>query len=147
MLKKTTMKQKMKQKINNVLIFTQSYKYLGASFAAASTDLFFVYLALRIFHLHYLIAVVMGFIFGTLINFLISNKYVFERKYPIFYTCLKHYFFSLSGLFVNILVVSVMVEFFNVDPFYSKVFALFVGFVFNFTTIKFLAFNDRRIIT
>jgi len=123
-------------------VLQQLKKYLGASVLSAIVDVAGVYLSLNLLKMHYIWCVIVGFIMGTFVNFLISNKYVFSRQVAILAACIKHYFSSLTGLMINLAVVVICVEYINIAVMPSKIIALGIGFIFNFTAIKFYAFRD-----
>lgn len=129
-------------------LFTQllSYGFVGGS--AASIDITCLWLLVHYMDLDYRLANFFSFTVGTFINFLLCNFFIFEKRALSFArACARHYFSSVGGLIVNMTVLILLAELVLGDEglalFLSKLAATGCSFVFNFTMIRFYAFNSN----
>jgi putative flippase GtrA len=121
----------------------QLAKYIFVAAVSAMFDYGSFWLLLITGALHYSFAVTGGFLCGTMVNFLLSNAFVFQRKKGLWTTGVRHFLSSSAGLLVNLLVVIALVELEITTPEIAKLMAMTIAFIVNFSLIKWYAFGDR----
>jgi putative flippase GtrA len=112
----------------------------GVAFAVDWSVLFFL---TEIFHIHYLVSSIIGFIFGLSLNYFISISWVFNKRF-INKKRAEFIVFSvigIIGLLVNSLFVWVFTEYAYSHYLMSKVFATVIVFSWNFTAKKLILFR------
>lgn len=118
------------------------YKYIlvGGSAAVVNWCIFFV--CTKIFLLHYIISGIISFLIATLWNFLLARKFVFDNSThsPIKEISLI-YAVSLIGLCIDIVILSLCVEFFLLDSMLGKIIATGIAFGFNFGMRNFVIYR------
>lgn len=98
--------------------------------------------------IHYVAAVFLSFTLGTLTNFAICNAFVFDRGcLSLVEAGARHYLSSAGGFLVNMGTTIFLVEVLSFQSLFLKsvaqLIAIGCAFIFNFTFIKFFAFNFR----
>ena len=133
------------KKSGNVFVQLISYGFVGGSAALLDISIFGLLVSLG---LDYRIANVFSFTGGTLLNFLLCNFFVFEKRAVSFGRAwLRHYFASIGGFIVNLTVLILLVELVFGDTRFwmlvSKLIATGCSFVANFIMIRFYVFNGK----
>ncbi|VAW20111.1 hypothetical protein MNBD_BACTEROID01-281 [hydrothermal vent metagenome] len=111
--------------------------------ATASIDYGIMYCLIEVFSINYLIATGIGFIVGSVLNYLLSILWVFERgryknqtiEFSLFLL------FTLIGFVLNHLVMWVGVDFLYISYMIVKIFSLVVITLFNYLSKKYLVFK------
>jgi putative flippase GtrA len=99
------------------------------------------YLCEAVVKIHYLLALVMAFIAGIIVNFILSKIWVFNSKR---YQLKKEFIFftiiGLLGLIFSILMMKSMIEFLNILPMIARMLTTFLVLIWNFAARKYLLF-------
>lgn len=103
-------------------------------------------LALYCFEIHYLLANLIGLMFGNVVNYLLSLGWVFsaEKRKMEKHRMLEITVFviiSLVGMGLNELLMFVMVGYAELDEMFSKIVSAGVVLVYNFLARKFILFK------
>jgi putative flippase GtrA len=124
---------------------TQFVKYFFVGGFSAVIDIGVFALLSLVLSIHYSLAVFLSFTAGTLTNFFLSNKFVFDRRsLSLIRACFRHYLSSIGGLITNELVLIFMIEVLGIEQLILvKIVATGCAFFINFTLIKFYAFNHK----
>ncbi|NOY96962.1 MAG: GtrA family protein [Chlorobi bacterium] len=109
----------------------------------ASIDYGIMFCLIEFFSINYLIATGIGFIAGSVLNYLLSILWVFERgrykNQTIEFTLFL--LFTLIGFVLNHLVMWVGVDFLYISYMIVKIFSLVVITLFNYLSKKYLVFK------
>jgi putative flippase GtrA len=112
--------------------------------AAALVEWASFYAALELADLHYLVAALIGFVFATWVNYLLSARYAFIRKEARAGVELtKVYVVSLLALIVNLGATIALVELVAAHPMAAKVVGTGCGFLLNFAGRQLWVFDSR----
>jgi putative flippase GtrA len=120
------------------------YFFVGGFSFLANLGVFLV--LVRIFELHWFAANVAGFVVGTLMNYVLSVRFVFEsriflrRHLEVFLTVMV----SLLGVAMETLFIYIGHEVMNITLIISKVIAAGVVFFWNYGARRFLVFGAIR---
>jgi len=126
--------------------FIQLFRYLFVACAALATD-FLTFISLtEIGHVHYILAAIVGFMGGILVNYALSVRWVFANstyssrrvEFAVFV------FIGFVGLVMTVAIMWVLTEGFSVHPIVSKLMVTAVVFFWNFLARKFWLFNNRN---
>jgi len=99
---------------------------------------YIIYSIMIFFNINYILAVCSGYFIGFLFNFYFGRKHVFEEikiKNP-FYEFAAVFIISVIGVVLNILIVYVLKNFFDVNYYLGRVVAIGVVFFFNYFSRK-----------
>ncbi|MBU0625171.1 GtrA family protein [Patescibacteria group bacterium] len=130
-------------KTKNTLIQFVRYFFVGGFCAVVDIAVFALFnVGLSVY---YPLAVFLSFTAGTLTNFVLSNRFVFNRQsLSLSQACFRHYLSSIGGLITNELVMVLMIEGLGFERLVLvKIVATGCAFFVNFTLIKFYAFNHK----
>jgi len=122
----------------------KSYLFVGGVSATLDTLIFFIFAKLAGFD--YLVVASFGFLFATLVNYLLSVRLVFEsgirftRTQEIFLV----YLASAISLLVNLLVLYVLVSKMQIELIFSKLTATASVFIWNFVVRNFVIFREPK---
>lgn len=143
MVMKNNIKTLLFQKIDN--IFIQLFKYFFVGGMAAIVDIGSFGVFAKIFSIDYRISIFLSFTAGTIVNFILANFFVFNRKdLPLLIAGIRHYISSLGGLLTNELVMLFLIEIINFNHLMiAKIISTLSAFFVNFFLIKFFAFNNK----
>ena len=124
--------------------FASLMVYAAVGGAAALVEWAAFYATLELADLHYLVAALIGFVFATWVNYLLSARYAFIRKEARAGVELtKVYLVSLLALVVNLGVTIALVELVAAHPMAAKVAGTGCGFVLNFAGRQLWVFDAR----
>lgn len=101
---------------------------------------FFVFsVALKILHLNHLLALLLAWITGNILTYVLNFVWVFrpEARFSFGVRFLKYLSAGSVSISVNLLTLYVLVNLYRFDPFWSQVAIMPVILLFNFTTAKF----------
>jgi putative flippase GtrA len=103
-----------------------------------------VFLALLwITEVHYVRAAIGGFAIATLVNYVLSRRYVFLRKTTATYReIVRIYVVSALGFAVNLGVTVLLVDLFGTLPIVGKIVGTGCGFLWNFLGRQFWVFDS-----
>ena len=120
----------------------RGFKYSLASGSTFLLDLAIVFTLILLFNVHYIAAVVVGFVIGLSVNYFISYHLVFTGTtqvhrfgYPYFLTI------GIITIIVVLAIVYLLVNFFNVDVFVARILAALIGGTINFLANTFFNFK------
>ena len=103
------------------------------------------YLLFNILHIKYLIASVIGYCIGILNSYIWNKLWTFESKSTaIGSEFSKFVALNLTGLALNALIMSVLVEILNIIPFLAQVITIGIIFILNFFGSSYWVFKDSR---
>ncbi|MBI1937684.1 MAG: GtrA family protein [Ignavibacteriales bacterium] len=127
----------------NTKTVIQPLRFVITGAFTVSIDLLILFLLYKLLNVNYLVAAAFGFLVGSLINYLISIRWVFiNGKYR--FQSLELTIFLLTStvaLLLNQLVIYVSVEKFSLPVIFSKGNSIVVVTVFNFLSKKFIVFK------
>jgi putative flippase GtrA len=129
-----------KGKTNNTLLQLFRYTFVGGF--AFIIDFLTLFILTEYFHIHYLVSVGIAFIFGSIINYLLSMLWVFNSRYEnrmlefLLFTLIGFICLALSEFFIWILTDILLIYYL-----FSKIITSFIIYFLNFFTLKILLFN------
>lgn len=129
-----------KGKTNNTLLQLFRYTFVGGF--AFIIDFLTLFILTEYFHIHYLVSVGIAFIFGSIINYLLSMLWVFNSRYEnrmlefLLFTLIGFICLALSEFFIWILTDILLIYYL-----FSKIITSFIIYFLNFFTRKILLFN------
>lgn len=136
-----TVKRVLIHKSNNNTI--QFIRYGVVSCTALVVDFSCLVLLTEFFGINHLISALVGFIFGLLVNYLLSILWVFhgikqnnDKQAFIVFTVI-----GIIGLFLTELIMWIMTDLLGIHYVISKVVSAIIVFVWNFTVRKKFVFN------
>ncbi len=127
--------------INSVYIqikSSQIFRYFFVGGIAAVVDIVIFFLFAKILGFNYLLIGAVGFIIATLINYLLSIKYVFRsnvrftKRLEIFWI----YVVSLAGLFLHLTFLYLFIDLIQLEKMLGKLLAIGGVFFWNFLLRK-----------
>ncbi len=129
------------RKSNNVYI--QFFRYFFVGGIAFLSDFFTLYFFTNFLNIHYLISAIIGFIFGVIVNYFLSIKWVFFKR--VFEDRVTEFFIFLFIGIIGLLLNEFFIWFFTeeLDIFYlwSKIISTGIVYVFNFFARKYFLFK------
>ena len=122
--------------------YIQLFRYVIVGFIAFGVDFGTLYVMTDLMGVHYLLSNALGFIFGLVINYLLSIQWVFanrkmedrRKEFTVFSLI------GVIGLIINQLVMWTFTEYLAVYYLYSKVIATAVVFFWNFFARRHIVF-------
>lgn len=127
-------------------ILLQLYKYFWVSAAAAFADFASFLLILKILDNSYILATTISFIIGLAVNYFLSVNFVFKQESHV--SVPEFLFFGaigLIGLGITYLVLFLCINEMGIPAWLSKVAAIGITFLWNFSARKALLFNKERL--
>jgi len=131
----------LKSKTDN--LFVQIFRYTFVGGIAFIVDFSLLYLLTDLFKIHYLVSAGISFIFGLLVNYLLSILWVFNSR-KIKNVMNEFIFFSLIGLFglgITEVLLWILTDLFVFYYLYSKIITTIIVYFWNFFARKYLLFN------
>ena len=125
--------------------FIQFFRYLFVGGFAFLIDSGLLYILTEYAHLHYLFSATFGFIFGLVINYLLSKIWVFSSN-TIKKQWVEFIVFSLIGIVglgLNNLFLWIFTDYCSIHYMLSKVLTTIIVFFWNFLARKFILFNSE----
>lgn len=133
-------------KKNNDNAFTKLWiKYLpfikfclvGATNVIISYTVYYILLASG---LNYLLASAIAYITGILNGYIWSSKFVFKKNKSI-YNMMKFFIVYISALFINLGIMYVCVDTYNMNKLVAPIFAIGIGTIYNYLLNKIWTFR------
>lgn len=125
------------KKIDKILI-----KYLFISVITTLADILFLFILVEAFGINYLISATISYCIGIIIGYIGQKKITFRDKNK---KIIKQFFtftvVSLIGLLINLGVLKLFVEFFGIHYMISKIIAIGIGFIWNYSINKKITFK------
>jgi len=120
------------------------WSYLFISAIATIVDIGFLFLLTDIVKINYLVSATISFFFGTVVAYIGQKYFTFKdtnkriaKQFGLFA------FISVIGLLINLGVLKLCVELFGLHYMIGKLFAIGVGFFWNYTANRKLTFNKQ----
>lgn len=125
------------------LFFTSEFiSYVGVGAFATIVDWTFVYIFTDFFGLWYVLSVVIGYIGGSLTNYLLNKKYTFKNtSMKIGHQFLIFHLITGMGFFLNLEIVVFLVEYLNVWYMFAKMISTSILLLWNFLGHKYITFK------
>lgn len=118
-------------------LIAQIIKFGIVGFLAFIIDYSVFYLLTDIIGVHYIISSVVSFIASVILNYILSIKWVFDvNKKQTIKDLIIFMILSTIGLLINVLILWVSVEQFNIHHMIGKLIAVFIVMIWNFVTRK-----------
>ena len=135
------------KKNNNInIIILQLFRYFFVGGVAFIFDLGLLYLLTEYFNVNYLLSASIGFLFGLIVNYILSIKWVFnERAFEN--KSLEFFIFTLIGLIglgINQFLIWLLTDVFLLYFMVSKIITASIVYFWNFFARKFLLFNKSQ---
>jgi len=118
------------------------WSYLFISVIATAVDILFLFLLTDIIKINYLVSGTFSFFFGTVVAYLGQKYFTFKdqnkkiaRQFGLFA------FISVIGLLINLLVLKICVDAFGLHYMIGKIFAIGIGFIWNYTANRKITFK------
>ena len=121
----------------------QAFSYCIVGFIATITDTTTLYVLERL-GVHYITASIFGFLVGLTTNYTLAKAFVFYSNRSNFSITTEIFLYSLIGVIGLLLTVGIMYFFTHILGFYfmiSKILAIIMVLIFNFTSRRFLLFK------
>jgi putative flippase GtrA len=134
--------------IKEFLANSKSAQMLRFGFVAGWTSIFelFAFYLILLTNIHYQIAVVISFTFGTTLRYIYSRKFAFKSKSKKVATQFTAFFsISVFDLMINIFFMYVFVELVLLGPMVSRISAGAIAFVIIYVCHKNISFNEKLI--
>ncbi len=131
---------------NNDNIFAKLWiKYLpfikfclvGATNVIISYTAYFILLRLG---LYYLLATTIAYVIGILNGYIWSSKFVFKKNKSL-NNMMKFFIVYISALFINLGIMYICVDYYNMHKLTAPIFAIGVGTIYNYTLNKIWTFK------
>lgn len=132
---------------NNDNVFAKLWKkYLpfikfclvGATNVVISYTAYFILLKLG---LYYLLATTIAYVVGILNGYIWSSKFVFKKNKSI-NNMMKFFIVYISALFINLGIMYICVDTYNMNKLIAPIFAIGVGTVYNYLLNKIWTFKE-----
>ncbi len=124
--------------------FTKQFaKYIIVGLIATLLDFSFLWLLVEFGHLHYFWAAILSVMIVLWFSFTLNKYWTFknlEKKY--FQQFIKYTISHAIALGVNLIVLTVLVEFFNLWYIFAKIFATAAAAITNFLLVKKFIFSE-----
>ena len=132
----------MNQQNNRVKeVIRQMFLYLIVGAGATLVEWGVFYLLAEKFLITYPVAVTIAFAFSTLANWKLGRILLFKNTPIIEGELTKIYLTSILGLIMNLLIMYIEIEHFDMDQMLSKVIATAIVFQWNFLVRKFIIYR------
>ena len=132
------------------LIISKAFIKQGLKFAFIGTigtfvNLSVLYLLTEIFDILYLLSETIAFTVALINNYIFNKVVTFNEKIQerIMKKGIKFALISMIALFVNLLILFVLVEFFDMFYLFAEIFAIFCAFLINFLGNRFWTFKSK----
>ena len=133
------------EKIWEIKIIKQFIKYFGVGLLAAVVNITSLYILSSIFLINYLLANIISFILGLIINYLLSKKYVFKDKsLNKILEFIIYGVIGVIGLGIDTLCLWLFTEKVNFYYMISKIISTGITFIWNFLARKLLYYVIER---
>lgn len=126
------------------LFLVQFMKYFMAGGAAAIVEWSVFWVSTARLGIHYLVAVVISFILATMVNYILSSRFVFgrsRRRQTV--EVLLVYLVSAVGLGLNSLLMWILHGNLQLNAMFAKVISTGIVFLWNFSTRRWFIFQSR----
>lgn len=133
-----------KGETNNTSLQLFRYIFVGGSAFLVDFSIFFI--LTKYFHIHYLLSAGIGFIFGLMVNYILSIKWIFYNR-AVEKRLLEFLFFALIGIIglgLNELFIWIFTDLLLIYFLLSKLITAFIVYFWNFFARKFLLFNKSN---
>lgn len=126
------------KKTKNTYIQFFRYFFVGGFAAVANISILYIFTSL--IHLYYILSNVLGFVFGLIINYILSKKFVFtdgvkinkKKEFTIYLVI------GILGLLLDSLILWLCTSVFGIYYLISKIISTFIVFIWNFGARKIL---------
>lgn len=122
--------------------FEKIISYAWISLIVTIIDVSLLFAFTEFLNINYLISATCSYCTGTIIAYFLQKKYTFKNKNKKI--LLQFYVFaiiSIVGLFINLFVLKILVDYANMWYLFAKVFAIILGFIWNYTANKNITFK------
>lgn len=109
---------------------------------AMITDIIILYCLTDLLQVHYLISVILSFTAAAFVNFLFQKKFTFKDHQKLSAKQFSHFLIiGIVGMAINLLVISVSVEYFHIWYIYGKLIAVMIAYIWNFNANRLFTFK------
>ena len=125
----------------NFKLFFEIFRYGIVGATATLVDISMMYVLVEYNNLHYMLAAILSFSLGALINYYMCILWVFDYRKFQNNTGIEfsfYIFISLSSLAINLLVIWGCTELLNMYYLHSKLVSILITFFYNFLSRKYL---------
>lgn len=130
-------------KIPELMSKAVNYGYI--SIVASALDIALLFVLTEIVGIFYLISVVIAYLSGLLLSFILNKKYNFkDENKQVLNQFTKFTSVATFGLLVNLSVIFFMVSMMNIHYILAKIFALGVSFTCNFFGHYYFSFKKLK---
>lgn len=128
-----------------VLMKFNSFRYFLVGGAAAGINLFSYIFLLKVTDIHYLIAAVISFLIGTMVNYQLSIKFIFDSEARFSKKEEVTAIFCLSGfsLCINLVLLYIFVQISD-SPILSRCCVMIISYFYNYLARKYLIFARKE---
>jgi putative flippase GtrA len=121
-------------------------RYFFVGGVSSLTDLVIFSTGVKLLEFRWLYVAMFSFLIATLVNYILSVRYVFESgiRFRKSTEILLVFFVSGVGLCVNLLALWFLIEVFNLDEVLSKIYAVVTTFFWNYAARNFLIFKKKN---
>lgn len=133
----------LKADLFQVYMYKQLIKFLAIGFLGMIINLLVFYLLVELIGILYIVGAVISYIAGITNNFFWNKHWTFqskERKYKEQY--IKYLIISISSLVINLIILSILVEIFNLWYMFSQAAAVTIAGLNNFFWNKYWTFRS-----
>ena len=130
------------EKIPFLKKFEKIISYAWISLIVTIIDVSLLFGLTEFLKINYLVSATCSYSTGTIIAYFLQKKYTFKNKNKKI--LLQFYVFaiiSIVGLFINLFVLKILVDYTNMWYLFAKGFAIVFGFIWNYTANKNITFK------
>jgi putative flippase GtrA len=130
---------KIKHWVHQHQIFKQAPRFLLVGLCSTIIGYSVFLICLRFFDLHYLIANIGGFVFGTGFSYYCNRRWTFNSSNSSYF--FRYFSFYLSSLILSSILLKIIVEFIGIKPELANLLTIPITTCVNFLGLKFLVFK------
>lgn len=118
------------------------FKYLFVSVIATLIDIGLLFLLTEFLKINYLISGTISYCIGIIVGYVGQKKLTFnDKNKKIVKQFLIFTAVSLIGLLINLIILKIFVEYFGIHYLISKIIAIGIGFIWNYSINKKITFK------
>jgi len=125
--------------------FIEFIKYGIVGSMGALVNLFVLFILTEFFLINYIISEIFAFIIASINNYIFDKIWTFREdiRINIANKYLKFLFINIIGLFINLLILYTLVNYFNIWYIFAEIIAAGFAFIFNYLGNKFWTFKNK----
>ena len=125
----------------------QMIKFAIVGAIGTIVNLSILFISTEFFSIYYIISEIIAFFCALINNYILNKIWTFKEKvkYKVIRKYFQYFSITLIALVVNLIILFILVEFFNMWYILAEIVAILGGFLINFSGSKFWTFNETII--